>query len=97
MPSSQTRTNGEGGIHFPAAHTTLTDSSLRRYDMGEDIDGQMNSEGGGFPGGVDISEMLFAQMFGGGAGGSPFGSAGGPFGGGGRPGHSHSHSQGFGF
>ena len=71
--------------------------------MGEDIDGQMNSEGGGFPGGgVDISEMLFAQMFGGGAGGggfqgSPFGSASGPFGGSGRPGHSHSHSQGFGF
>jgi hypothetical protein len=70
--------------------------------MGEDIDGQMNSEGGGFPGGgVDISEVLFAQMFGGAGGGfqsSPFGSTGGPFGGG-RQGHSHSHShsQGFGF
>lgn len=66
----------------------------------------MNSEGaGGFPGGgVDISEMLFAQMFGGGGGGggfhsSPFGSAGGPFGGSAGRGHSHSHShsQGFGF
>ncbi|KIM25410.1 hypothetical protein M408DRAFT_331174 [Serendipita vermifera MAFF 305830] len=87
------------------ANAVLSDpDKRRRYDLGEDIDGQMNSEGGmgGFPGGgVDISEMLFAQMFGGGGGGggfqsSPFGSAGGPFGGS-RRGHGHSHSQGFGF
>lgn len=45
------------------AHAVLSDPDKRhRYDMGEDIDGQMNSQGaGGFPGGVDISEMLFAQ------------------------------------
>jgi hypothetical protein len=69
--------------------------------MGEDVDGQMNFDGpGGFPAGVDISELLFAQMFGGGRGG-PFGGGGNPFGGSaGFPGgsrHTHSHSHGFGF
>lgn len=82
-------------------------STSCRYDLGEDIDGQMNSEPGmgGFPGGVDISELLFAQMFGGrggpfaGGGAGPFGggfSAGGGGGGGGSR-HGHSHSHGFGF
>ena len=68
-----------------------------RYDAGEDVDGQMNSEnpfGGmaGFPPGME--QMLFSQMFSqrggfGGGGGARFGAAGGR-----RGGHSHSYSSG---
>ncbi|KAG8830849.1 hypothetical protein FRC18_007511 [Serendipita sp. 400] len=46
------------------AHAVLSDPDKReRYDSGEDIDGQMNSgaPGAGFPGGVDINDILFAQ------------------------------------
>ncbi|KAG8780259.1 hypothetical protein FRC15_009667 [Serendipita sp. 397] len=80
------------------AHAVLSDPDKReRYDSGEDIDGQMNSgaPGAGFPGGVDINDILFAQestfsrpdsflpnMFGGAGGQGGF-----PFGGGGFPGH----------
>lgn len=92
--------------HNVAYPDWLANLSDCRYDAGEDIDGQMNSEGaGGFPGGVDISEMLFAQMFAGGGGGfggfpggSPFGAGSGRRGGGGGGGgRGFSYSQDFGF
>ena len=70
---------------------------LGRYDAGEDVDGQMNSENpfggmGGFPPGME--QMLFAQMFSSQQRGG-FGGGGPRFGGGGgrRGGHSHSHSH----
>lgn len=73
---------------------------LVRYDAGEDVDGQMNSDNpfggmGGFPPGM-MEQMVFAQMFsqrgGFGGGGARFGGAGGR-----RGGHSHSHSSGSGY
>lgn len=87
----------DGRVLFTSAFWDLTCFSPNRYDAGEDVDGQMNSEnpfGGmnGFPPGME--QMLFAQMFSqrGGFGGGPrFGGGGG---GGRRGGHSHSYSSG---
>ncbi|KAG8845217.1 hypothetical protein FRB96_002592 [Tulasnella sp. 330] len=75
------------------ANTVLSDPQRRaRYDAGEDEDGMM--DGGGMPGNVDLSDILFAM-----GGGGPFGGGSG-FGGGGRRGGFHNHGHGgppFGF
>ncbi|KAI8979215.1 hypothetical protein BDF20DRAFT_487710 [Mycotypha africana] len=78
------------------AYAILSDPEKKaRYDSGADLEGGMGMGGGaGFPGGVDVND-IFAQMFGGMAGGGMGGMGGmggggfpgAQFGGGGRRGH----------